>query len=430
MKFAYRQNQPHRLTRLAIGFANVLLATLAGAQTETVPRVLDGAYLDELRAEVRTNHPAIIAAQARVRAADAGVRSVRLWEDPSAGAGIMFAEREMRRDDGDLLFSAEQVLPRRKLYEARKARAGADRTVREAETRTAALTLETLVAQAAIELALIDEMFALETNQLTWLGSMTANARERLKEPAANASEALRIESEWAQQKQKIDTTARQRVRLTRQLNLLLGRAPNFTWPIRHLPDSTTPTPALADELNRLVTANPTLRAQVAMADAARLEIEVSRRERSPLFSVGVDTSVYSEGDFRQATVGAKVTLPFFNQSVYRANTERARSEKIAAEREVEALERRLRSDAVAAHTEAENAARQAETLSREVIPRTEEAAAATRNAWITSQASILEVLEARRSLLNARFEQRRAVAAHRAALETLRSIVPSFPQP
>ena len=352
-------------------------------------------------------------------------RSVRLWEDPTANAGIMAADRGMRADNGDLIFGVEQMLPRRKLYEARKARAGAERAIFEAETRSAALTLETLVAQSAIELALVDEMLAIETNQLAWLESMAANAREKLKDPMANASEPLRIESEVAQERQKIDTTQRQRIRLARQLNILLGRDTDEAWPKFRLPESATLTPALADELARLYQVNPMLQALLNTAEAAKSEIEVARRERSPIFSVGVESSVYSGGDFRQATVGAKMTLPWFNNSVYRANTDRANQQQAAAEKEAEALARRLRGEAVAAHTEAETSARQAKTISEEVIPRAGKAVESTQNAWISSKASILEVLDARRSLLNSRLEERRSVAAHRAALEMLRSIVP-----
>lgn len=389
------------------------------------PRLLDASFLDTLRAEVRTNHPSVAAAQARVLVAEAGVRGVRLWEDPTANAGVMAADQEMRRSDGDLIFGVEQMLPRRKLYEARKARAGAERAIFEAETRTAALTLETLVAQSAIELALVDEMLAIETNQLVWLESMATNAREKLKDPMANASEPLRIESEVAQERQKIDTTQRQRIRLARQLNILLGRDTDAAWPNLRLPESATLTPALADELARLYQVNPMLQALLNTAEAAKSEIEVARRERSPIFSVGVESSVYSGGDFRQATVGAKMTLPWFNKSVYRANTDRAIQQQAAAEKEAEALARRLRGEAVAAHTEAETSARQAKTISEEVIPRAGKAVESTQNAWISSKASILEVLDARRSLLNARLEERRSVAAHRSALEMLRSIVP-----
>lgn len=404
-----------------------VLALSSHAQT---PRLLDAAYLDTLRAEVRTSHPSVAAAQARVLAADAGVRAVRLWEDPTANAGIMAADREMRADDGDLIFGVEQMMPRRKLYDARKARAGAERAIFEAETRSAALTLETLVAQSVIELALVDEMLGIQTNQLAWLESMAANAREKLKDPMANASEPLRIESEVAQERQKIDNTRRQRTRLVRQLNILLGRETDDAWPVLRLPDSAALTPTLAEELSRLYQVNPMLQALLNTAEAAKSDIEVAKRERSPIFSLGVESSVYSGGDFRQATVGAKMTLPWFNNSVYRANTERALRQQTAAEKDAEALARRLRGEAVAAHTEAETSARQAKTFSEEVIPRAMKAVESTQNAWISSKASILEVLDARRSLLNSRLEERRSVAAHRAALEMLRSIVPPQSNP
>lgn len=393
-------------------------------------QVLDSTYLEALRAEIRTNHPSVAAAHARVQAADAGVRAVRLWEDPSAGLGFMAADREMRADDGDILFGIEQPLPRRKLYEARKGRAGAERAVFEAETRSAALNLETLVAQAAIEFALADEILSFQEKQLSWLESMAANAREKLKDPAGHASEPLRLESEVAQERQKIDSAQRQRTRMARQLNVLLGRDTEAAWPDLRLPDSVARTPALADELARLCEVNPSLQALLKTAQAAQAEIEVARRERSPTFSVGVESSVYSGGDFRQATVGAKMTLPWFNNSVYRATTERARHQQAAAEKESEALIRRLRGDAIAAHTAAETSARQATTFAEEVIPRIEKAVDATQNAWITSKASLLEVLEARRQLLNAQLEERRATAAHQAALETLRSIVPPPSRP
>jgi outer membrane protein TolC len=414
-----------RCALLPVALAALATLALVSPGLAQEPRLLDAPFLDTLRSEVRTNHPSVAAAQARVLAAESGVRAVRLWEDPTANAGVMAADQEMRRGDGDLIFGVEQMLPRRKLYEARKARAGAERAIFEAKTRTAALTLETLVAQSAIELALVDEMLAIETNQLVWLESMATNAREKLKDPMANASEPLRIESEVAQERQKIDTNQRQRIRVARQLNILLGRDTDAAWPHLRLPESATLTPALADELARLYQVNPMLQALLNTAEAAKSEIEVARRERSPTFSVGVESSVYSGGDFRQATVGAKMTLPWFNKSVYRANTDRAIQQQAAAEKEAEALARRLRGEAVAAHTEAETSARQAKTISEEVIPRAGKAVESTQNAWISSKASILEVLDARRSLLSARLEERRSVAAHRGALEMLRSIVP-----
>lgn len=145
-----RHRPPLSCALLPVALAALTSLALASPGFGQDPRLLDAEFLDSLRAEVRTNHQSVAAAQARVLAAESGVRAVRLWEDPMAGLGFMAADREMRMDDGDIMFGVEQMLPRRKLYEARKARAGAERAIFEAETRTAALTLETLVAKSKL----------------------------------------------------------------------------------------------------------------------------------------------------------------------------------------------------------------------------------------------------------------------------------------
>ena len=405
----------------------VVLASFARAAE---PHLLDATALDALRLEVRTNHPSVAAAQARAEAASAGVRAVRLWEDPMAGLTFRGAAVERRRDDGDIGVMAEQTLPRRKLYAARKEQATAEYSIMQAETRSTALNLETLVAQAALELALADEALVIQSNQIAWLERMVVNAREKAKDPQATAVEPLRIEGEVAQERQRWDAAARRRVSLMRQLNTLLGRPLDEAWPTLMLPGAAAVLPSLPAELSRLPVANPMLLALTGSSRAAQAGVEVSRQERQPVFSVGAESSVYSGGRFVETLVGAKMTIPWGNRSVYQANTDRARQQQTATEREYESLERRFRGEAIAAHTDAENAARQAATFTDEVMPRLEKTTQATEGAWISSKATLLEVLETRRALLNARLEQRRFIAAHRAALEMLRSIVPPQPQP
>lgn len=381
--------------------------------------------LNALRAEVRTNHPALAAARARMEAAEAGVRAVRLWEDPMVGMAMMGAEVMMRRDDGDLMFEAEQALPRRKLYQAQKKKAVAERAVLHAEAKTTALELETMVAMTAVELALADEMVSLMSNQVAWVESLALNARQRLADPMGMAAEPIRMDSELAQEQQRLQASRRERARLARDLNILLGRPLDSRWPVLRLPARAEITPSLEEELGRLFDSNPMIAAQQQMAEAARAEVEVARRERTPMFSAGVETRIYSGGDFRETTVGAKMTLPWFNKSAYRAALEAAQRQLEATSRDIEALERKLRQQAVAVHAEAETAAEQATLFAAQVIPRAEKASDAMRLAWLSAKASLLDVLESRRSVLNARLEERRAVAAHRAALEKLRSIAP-----
>ena len=59
-------------------------------------------------------------------------------------------------------------------------------------------------------------------------------------------------------------------------------------WPDLRLPEAAALTPALVDELARLYQVNPMLQALLNTAEAAKSDIEVARRERSPTFSVGV----------------------------------------------------------------------------------------------------------------------------------------------
>ena len=396
-------------------------ANAAPAQTN----VVTDEFLERLRVAIRAEHPSVAAAEARLRAADAAVRAVRLWEDSMVGAGFMVAEKEMRRDDGDVMFSVEQTLPRRKLYAAEKAKMRAEKSMATAEFFATAVKLETVAAQTAIELALADEIIAIDVNQVKWLEQMTANTRERLKDPSGTASEALRMESELAQAEQKHQSHMLMRRRLARQLNILLGRGADDPWEKLKLADSGTESLSLDDAMTKIAALNPSLQGLASAAEAARSAIEVAGRESKPVFSVGVDTRIYSGGDFRESTIGAKMSIPLFNRSIYRARVERAKEQYEAAEKEIAATERELRSAVVMAYTDAEDAARQAATFAKEVIPRAEQAAESVQNAWISSKATLLEALDARRAALNARLEERRFAAAHRAAIETLRSIVP-----
>src|ERR1051325_8472185 len=68
-------------------------------------------YLGALSDEMRTNHPALLAARERTNAAAANLAAVRTWDDPMIRGGGMGAREEMRADEGDILYGVEQKLP-------------------------------------------------------------------------------------------------------------------------------------------------------------------------------------------------------------------------------------------------------------------------------------------------------------------------------
>ena len=69
-------------------FALLMAASLARADDETIlagdtNRVpLTPAFLHEMAEVMRTNHPGLLALQARARAASHATQAVRTWEDP------------------------------------------------------------------------------------------------------------------------------------------------------------------------------------------------------------------------------------------------------------------------------------------------------------------------------------------------------------
>jgi outer membrane protein TolC len=392
------------------------------------PRVLTHSYLTDLRQQAIRQHPKVAAAHARAQAAGAGVRAVRLWDDPELGLGLTFADREMRRDDGDVRVSFSQPLPRPAVFQAERAKASAETAAKRAETRDAALMAGREAATTAIELALADEVVAFQSMQLDWTGKMATNARDKALDPSGSAIEALRLEGEQARDRQMVESARRNRIGLARRLNVILGKPLDAPWPELRLPGRAGPTPVAAGEVARISRRNPAYLAKVREIDVAAAGVSVADAERKPTFAVEVEANFYSGGDFRDTMVGFKMSLPWFNEPVYQARIDQADRLTIAAAKEAEALKRELAGKVVATVTEAENSAREARAFESDVLPAMEKAADATESAWIGSKALLSEVLEARRALLTTRLEQRRAVAAQLAALEELETLVPRKP--
>lgn len=410
---------------LATGLATATPAPAADERSGGNPAVITDAFLETVRTEARESHPSVAAARQMAAAAEAGIRAVRLWEDPMVGVGYMTGDEELMMLQGDWSVSAQVPLPRVKLYEAKKARARDERNIAESEAGEVAVGIETLAAQTAIELAMLDEMVRIERAELAWLENMAKNALERLKDPSSNASESLRIEAELARERQKIDSLQRLRERSSRQLAILLGKNEQTRWPQMALPETAPRAPGLPRDIKPALLRNPKVRTSLRASEAARHDADIARREAGPVVSVGADSGFFSGSGYKQTTVGVQVSLPWFNGSAYRASSERARKQWAASEKKTEGLLRDMEFEAVASATEAANAFHQARTLRDEVIPRARDAAESLEGAWISSRATVIESLEARKALLEVRAEERRLTAEGWGALEKLRAILP-----
>jgi len=118
-----------------------------------------------------------------------------------------------------------------------------------------------------------------------------------------------------------------------------------------------------------------------------------------------------------------RVTLPWFNRSVYQADIDRAENLRDATLGDLAAQQRELYTQLITLITEAQNNQELFDSYSEEVLPKTEKAVETTQNAWVSSKATLLEVLDARRLLLDAQAEQKRALASRHVADQALIAI-------
>lgn len=400
--------------------AAVVLAMAVAAHAEPAPATTP--YIDRLVSEALSKHPKIEAARARTEAAFDAIASVRLWQDPELGLGLTAASSRMREDDGDIRLTVDQALPRPGLYRAEQRRMTAEQRRQNADRLVTASELGLAIAQTVIELALADDTLALQDQEIRWLETITATALERAKNPESTAIEPLRLESELAVRKQKLDAARRQRGQTARTLNLLLLRNPNAAWPALTLAENSKGLNAtsLRAEMERN---NPRLASLRHQIEAARAGTDEAREKTRPAFSGSIETNAWSGGEVRDAMFTLKWTLPWFNRRGYRADYSRSEHLRRAAENDAAAESRELYQRLTALVTEVENNTRLAETWRSEVLPKTSKTVESFQNAWVSSKATLTEVLESRRALIDAQQEQKRATAAAQAALQSIAAI-------
>jgi outer membrane protein TolC len=402
------------------------LALASGLLQAGPSQLVNEPFLAAIRAEAARAHPSAHAGKQKAIAAAQDVRTTRLWNDPMVGLGFMAADRMMRESDGDLSIGIEQVLPKPGLYAAELRKAEAMHRAELENSRTSTLSVGAEAARAAIELALADDSVALQQFQLTWLAAMVENARQMAADPMRSSADALRMETELAKETQTLNAARRSRDAFAQRLNLILGRSLDSPWPPLQLPTSPPPSPVAQAEIARIPFVNPKVRAMAEMVGAANAETRIADRERLPEVSVGVDTNLYSQGEFRSAFVGLKLTLPWFNEISNQAKVDAAKSRENAAGSEVEAMRREIAASVLTAATEAANAAAQARAYSGEIRDKARLAQQTIEAAWISSKAPLTDLLDSSRTLFGIQLEHHRQTAMQLAALEELRILVPN----
>ncbi len=359
-------------------------------------------------------NPVLREARARSEAARAAVDATGQVPNPrwevTAGAGET-VDGSLRRAEWSvgLTVPLEWAATRGPRVDAARAEArAADEEARGAR-QDALLRLRRVFVEAAHDARLVASL-ADSSRQADDLARLV---RRRVESGEARPPELPRVEVEAERARLALSLAeARQAVRRD-QLALWLGR------PVAAvvLDLSVAPeTPTLAEVKDRVAPEQPRVRAALARAASAAESVRAERNQRIPSVSVGA--YALSEVDRRAAGGALGLEMPIWNWNeggVARATaTEAAESSHLDLVR-IEATSQLL--ETWVACTQMRTTAGR---LRGEVIPRAELAAAKVERAFQLGEASLLEVLDARRSLLETRRETLAAELAQQLECGTL----------
>ena len=396
--------------------AATLAQTPAGDPPNPVPptsRVqLTAAYINRLAEELRTNNPTLQAARERTNAAAANVNAVRTWEDPKAMLGGMLARQQLSMDDGDIMYGLEQKLPlfgKEKLAR-RVARAELSTEAANADYQFQVLRRE--LAKAAFRTALADEQVTIDQQDLAWLETTTRTMEGKNGAGEATLLEVLQLQNELAKRTTQAQTDADRLGHERVSLNRLLNRQLLAPWPVLELPAVARPVRFNASLVDLALKHEPKvlmLRQQIKQAEAA---LDLTRRQRYPDISAGLEARNYSgDGSFRQGVLAVSMSLPWVNAGKYRNDIQRDTAKFKAAELDLADYELSVREEVHQLVVKIDAARREALLYRDEVIPRSQSALESSRSGWMANRSTFRDVLDARRMLLEGRLMYSRAVA-------------------
>ncbi|MBC8001302.1 MAG: TolC family protein [Opitutaceae bacterium] len=391
----------------------------AGTNATTITPALLGQWAEEARA----GHPVLRGANARASAARANIESVRTWDDPTFrfGGTVASSRGANLREDGDLIYGLEQKLPLFGKADSQRHFADAAQATAHTQADLAFQQLRRDIALAAFRLALAEEQLALGAEDLAALETLATLTEQRYRAGNATQVDVLRAQAERAKRADQLrtDMSRRDHSRLT--LNRLLNRELHAALPSLRLPEIAPPIPyssRLVDLALRFEPRVKMLRQEIKQAEAA---IQVSKRQRLPDVSVGVEGRQYSgDGGFREGTFLVSFSLPWGNRKRYDADVRREQGRLQAATFDAADYELSVREEIHHLAVEMDSGRREAVLNRDEQIPRAELALKSAMAAWESNQGMFRDVLETRRMLIDARLMQIRAITDQYLAMSEL----------
>lgn len=371
-----------RTLLLAAAALPVVVTAAAAAETEPLRWADVAAAIDR--------DPRFASSRAASVAARAGIDVASAVPNPEIEATLgrgKAREGDATRNEWDLSVAVplEWLARRGPQIAAARAETAAAEAESAALRREVALELRRLYVDAAYQQSLAATL-ALTEEQVATLATLIGR---RVQSGEARPVEVPRIEIELERVRgERLQSEAERDVALA-QLSSWLARTVHRVEP----PPPTPIPPSLGAETH------PRIRAAEAQLEAARAEVAAARRERVPAFSVGAFYA--SELDRSAAGVTLSTELPLWNWNGPQLARAKARADGKAAA--AEAARRELAGAAAQLRSACERSTADAERHAGRIVPRAEESARTLERSFELGEANLIDVIDARRVLLEAR---------------------------
>jgi outer membrane protein, heavy metal efflux system len=441
---AISRGRAFRLAASTVAVISVAAIPLAArAQTAAPP---DALTLDGVVRAALAHSPQVAAAEARVRAARGSRITAGALPNPIAGYDVQNAAFPGGDTPAGLVRenSLTATLPLDRLWQRRARVRGADADVQAAEADLAAMRRLVVVdaARAYGRAALAQVAVAGAADVEAGLDTLVRYNRTRVAAGATAEGDLIRLEVE----QMRVGTDrALQEAEFARARAALApylasdGTAPPI---VAELSISTASAPRGASAL-------PALDALSSGALAARPDVQAARaRARSAaqgatlqrslsVRDLGATFGTKTAGGTHSMIAGLSVPIPLFDQN--RGEVQRARGEQTAAEQELAWIERRAKADVRGAYDAASVLGEQRRRLDAGFLAKAEESRRVAVAAYQEGAAPLLAVIDATRTLADARVTYYRALFAEReglldlyaaAGLDPMQALSPSHSVP
>ncbi len=367
--------------------------------------------LDSLVVKALAHNPMLHAVSHKMEAAEAAVDQAGAWDPPQIGIEFFRVPVSSfpipTKGNMEMDYFVRQTIPwpGKTLRMTRMAEQTAQMEVH--SVRALQLDIIRTVKSMYYDLFLIDRELEINTEARTLLRGLVTGILREIEVGHGKQTQLWRLQSEIARLDNDSLKLSSMRVRTESDLNAMMNRS--IESPIR--PDSMLTVPAWAmDEsllMEQALASRPELKSLDNMRQMFLEEKKLAGREAYPniMLEGMYKNMTRTSRDFWSLMIGIDVPIAFWSKGRYRAkeleseqHIRHAEMEKVALSQEIKASVRRLASD-VRAATGQMNISR------NRVIPYAQQAIDAVMADFQTGRASITDVLERQRDLLEAKKE-------------------------